>query len=75
MFKPRLGDLFDEVLANPKLYEKKRGKLYECRAAEVRFNRTAVWRCVFRIDEGARIVHILALAPHDVAYAEAERRL
>ena len=74
VFRPTLGALLRALETNPKQFPKKRGKLDFVRAAEVRF-RGGVWRAVFYLDESARIVFVQALGPHDIAYADAKRRL
>ena len=73
-FRPTLEALFKTLEGEPGQFPKKLGKLAACRAAPVRYNKTAVWRCVFTIDEDAHVVRIVALGPHDEAYRDAERR-
>jgi hypothetical protein len=72
-FRPPLDVLFESLRADPKQYPTKRGKLKDHRAAPLRFGSVA-WRCVFRIDETERVVSVQALAKHDTAYDEAEKR-
>jgi hypothetical protein len=67
--------LFEKLRENPKQYPKKQGRLGGVRAADVTFADGVVWRAVFAIDEAARRVTVAALAPHDRAYKDAERRL
>jgi hypothetical protein len=74
-FRPTLGELVKALATNPKQFEKKRGKLKDCRAVEMVFTDRVAWRAVFVIDEVARSVKVLALGPHDVAYADAIRRI
>ncbi len=73
-FRPTLDALFADLKTNPKQFPLKKGKLKAHRAAELQFNNTAVWRCVFFVDDAAAVVHVRALAPHDKAYAKAARR-
>lgn len=63
------------LATNPKQFAKKHGKLAGCRAVDMTFAGSVAWRAVFVIDEPARLVNVLALGPHDSAYAEAIRRL
>lgn len=74
-FRPTLGALRNALATNPKQFEKKSGKLRPCRAAALSFADGVSWRAVFKLDEPARVVNVLSLAPHDAAYAEAVRRL
>jgi hypothetical protein len=74
-FRPTLRELIDALATNPKQFEKKRGKLKDCRAVDVTFRDGVVWRAVFVVDESARDVKVLAFGPHDGAYADAMRRL
>jgi len=74
-FRPTLEALFAALETDPKQFPTKAGPLAGCRAAPVRYNRTTVWRCVYEIDEAARVVRILALGPHDAAYKSAARRV
>ncbi len=73
-FKPALAQLLAALKRDPKRFPKKSGSLDAARSAKLRF-RGAAWRAVFTLDEERRVVTILSLAPHDRAYAEAERRL
>jgi hypothetical protein len=67
--------LFAELETNPKQFPKKKGKLKDARAADVSFADGVTWRAVFTLVEDTRIVKVLSLAPHDVAYDEAKGRL
>jgi mRNA-degrading endonuclease RelE of RelBE toxin-antitoxin system len=60
---------------NPKTYPKKSGSLKDARAASLRFADGVAWRAVYTIDERNGIVFIVSIGPHDVAYAEAKRRI
>jgi hypothetical protein len=75
IFRPTLRELIDALATNPKQFEKKRGPLRDCRAVDVTFRDGIVWRAVFVLDESARCVRVLALGPHDAAYADVIRRL
>jgi mRNA-degrading endonuclease RelE of RelBE toxin-antitoxin system len=67
--------MIDDLERDPKgVGEKKRGRLRGARAYELRYRSTA-WRAVYIVREADRIVHVLSLAPHDAAYAKAERRI
>lgn len=72
-FMPTLDELIDELETNPKQFPPKTGKLAGARAADVLY-RGATWRVIFDVDDDYLEVTILAIAPHDVAYREAERR-
>ena len=72
--KPALLRVLAALQHDPKRFPKKSGPLRDARAAKLRF-RGAAWRLVFTLDEERRAVKVLALGPHDRAYAEAERRL
>jgi mRNA-degrading endonuclease RelE of RelBE toxin-antitoxin system len=72
-FRPPLDAIFESLKTDPKQYPTKIGKLKNHRAAPLRFG-VVSWRCVFRIDEPARVVYVQALAKHDVAYEDAEKR-
>jgi hypothetical protein len=73
-FRPTLRELVHALSTNPKQFAKKHGKLAECRAVNMTFAGTVAWRAVFVIDEPTRLVNVLALGPHDTAYADAIRR-
>lgn len=75
VFRPKIEDLIDALGADPKQFPKKKGRLRDARAADVRFADGITWRAVFVVDENTMTVKMLSLAPHDVAYAEAERRV
>ncbi len=75
LFRPTIGELITALENQPKQFEKKRGKLKDARAAEVQFSDGVAWRAVFLIDEDRRVVRVLALGPHDTAYADAQRRI
>jgi hypothetical protein len=75
LFRPTLGQLISRLERDPKRFAKKQGRLRRARAADIRFADGAVWRAVFVLDESTRRVFVCALAPHDVAYNEAERRI
>jgi hypothetical protein len=71
----RLGEeLFEALEREPKRFPLKRRALAGRRGAPLKYDRTDIWRCVFELDEAARIVRVLALGPHDVAYEEAIAR-
>jgi mRNA-degrading endonuclease RelE of RelBE toxin-antitoxin system len=73
-FRPTLEELLTELEANPYQFPVKRhGKLAGARAADVTY-RGDVWRVVFDVDDEYREVVILAIAKHDEAYRQAERR-
>jgi hypothetical protein len=72
-FTPTIGELIELLETDPKTHPKKRGKLRAFRAAAIVF-RTEVWRAVFTLNEVHRTVDVVALAPHDDAYREAQRR-
>ena len=74
-FRPTIGELIAELETNPKQFPKKKGALKDVRAAEVTFADGITWRAVFTLDEHAGVVSMLSLAPHDVAYKEAKRRV
>jgi hypothetical protein len=67
--------LIASLRRDPKQYAKKAGALRKARAANLRFRGGEAWRAVFMLDERARRVHIIALAPHDRAYEQALRRI
>jgi mRNA-degrading endonuclease RelE of RelBE toxin-antitoxin system len=73
-FRPTLGELVDALSSDPKQFEKKRGKLARCRAADLTFADGVAWRAVFELDESTRTVRVLALGTHDDAYTDAVRR-
>ena len=73
-FTPPLRELIDALSANPKQFEKKKGKLKDARAAEMKFE-NVVLRAVFILDEAARSVYVLSFDPHDEAYAKAKARI
>lgn len=72
-FVPTLNELIDELETNPKQFPPKTDKLAGTRAAELLY-RSAMWRVVFEVDDDYLEVTILAIAPHDLAYRQAERR-
>jgi hypothetical protein len=72
-FTPPLRQLFDALKANPKQFRKKRGKLADARSADLKYG-DITFRAVFTTNEAARIVYVLALDQHDVAYRKATRR-
>jgi hypothetical protein len=73
-FRPTLNELLAALESSPKRFEKKAGKLRDCRAAEITFGNGTAWRAVFELNEAAREVRVLDLGPHDVAYVNAIRR-
>jgi mRNA-degrading endonuclease RelE of RelBE toxin-antitoxin system len=75
VFRPPIGALVDELERDPKRNPKKSGRLSAARAASLRFADGIAWRLVYTIDEQNRVVTIAGLGPHDVAYADAIRRL
>lgn len=75
IFRPTLATLISELQRDPKQFPKKSGNLKDARAAPLRFRGREAWRAVYRIDEDACTVFIVALLPHDAAYAVAVRRL
>jgi hypothetical protein len=75
VFRPSIGALIDTLETNPKQFPKKKGKLKDCRAAEVIYADGVVWRAVFTLDERAHSVFVIALDPHDRAYENAAKRL
>lgn len=72
-FSPTLRELLDALAANPKQFKKKKGKLRDARAADLRFDNTT-FRAVFILDEAAHVVFVLSLDAHDEAYRRATRR-
>jgi len=74
VFRPTLGELHKALQSNPKQFEKKRGTLRDLRSAALSYADGIAWRAVFSLDEGARIVRVRSIAPHDVAYKEAKNR-
>ena len=72
-FTPTLRELVNALRANPKQFPKKHGKLADARSADLKFE-NVTYRAVFTLDEAARIVYVLSLDPHDVAYKKAVRR-
>ncbi len=73
-FQPTLEGLLTELETNPYQFPVKRhGKLDGARAAEITYRGT-IWRVVFDVDDDYREVVILAIAEHDEAYRQAERR-
>lgn len=74
-FRPPLRWLYRALQQNPKQFIKKKGALAHVRAANIRFADGVEWRAVFGLDEQRRTVHLVALGPHDVAYAQGKRRL
>ena len=73
-FSPSLRELIDALSANPKQFPRKKGKLKDARAAGLKFEKVT-FRAVFTLDEAARLVLVLSLDPHDVAYDRATRRV
>jgi mRNA-degrading endonuclease RelE of RelBE toxin-antitoxin system len=73
-FRPTLRGLIVKLKQNPQQFPTKRGKLKNARAAPLNFG-NAVWRLVFTVDARERVVHVLAIGPHDDAYARASRRI
>lgn len=73
-FSPTLGELIAALEANPKQFSKKQGKLHDARAADLKF-KNVTYRAVFTLDEAARLVFVLSLDPHDVAYTKATKRV
>ena len=74
-FRPTLAALSIELRRNPKQFAKKSGCLHGTRAARLRYRGRDAWRAVFQLDERAREVLVLSLAPHDEAYEVAARRM
>ena len=74
-FRPSIGQLVRDLQTNPKQFPKKSGKLKTARAAPVSFADGIVWRAVYTLDEAARSVRVIALGPHDDAYADASKRI
>ena len=74
-FRPTIGELIDKLEKNPKQFPKKKGSLKKARSADVTFSDGIVWRAVFVLDEATRVVKVLALGPHDDAYADAKQRI
>jgi hypothetical protein len=74
-FRPTIGSIIGALKSNPKQFPKKHGQLKDIRAAGTTFADGVTWKVVFVLDEGSRSVTVLALAPHDIAYAEAKRRI
>lgn len=72
-FRPSVAHLLAALQRDPKAFPKKSGPLHAARAAKLRF-RGAAWRAVYS-RRRAPIVKVWSLAPHDRAYAQAERRL
>jgi len=72
-FRPTVRALVEDLKRDPFSFPKKRGKLKNARAASLRFANVA-WRVVFTINESRRLVRILSVGPHDVAYERATRR-
>jgi len=66
--------MIEELERDPKRFPKKSGKLADARAYALR-HRGISWRAVFLVHEERREVEVLSLAPHDEAYAQAERRV
>jgi mRNA-degrading endonuclease RelE of RelBE toxin-antitoxin system len=75
VFRPLIGALIEELKRDPKRHPKKRGELQGVRSAPLRFADGITWRAVYTVDEESRTVMIVSLGPHDLAYAEAKRRL
>lgn len=73
-FRPSLAELLAQIERDPKGFPKKKGSLRDYRAASLRFADGVSWRAVFAIDDKERTVFLLALAPHDRAYRDAETR-
>lgn len=73
-FRPTIAALITALRTDPKQFPKKKGKLKERRAASIKFADGVAWRAVFSVDDATGIVRVLALGPHDEAYAKAERR-
>ena len=74
-FRPTIGELLIALRSDPKRFEKKQGQLAGTRAADIWYADGVAWRAVFMLDEEARVVKLLSLGPHDVAYGQAKRRL
>lgn len=71
-FRPTLEELLIELETNPYQFPvKRRGKLHGARAADITYR---VWRVVFDIEDDDHEVVVLAMAAHDDAYRQAERR-
>lgn len=75
VFRPTIGEFITKIENEPKQFEKKRGKLKDARSADVRFSDGIAWRAMFVVDDDNRVVRVLALAPHHVAYEDAQRRV
>lgn len=75
LFRPPFADLIAELERDPKQHPKKAGELRGVRAARLTLANGNAWRVVYIVDEGTRTVDIISAGPHDVAYAEAMRRL
>lgn len=73
-FRPRISEVFESLVHDPKRFPKKQGKLSAARSVKIVFNERVAWRLVFTIDEHSHSVRVLSLAAHDKAYLEAERR-
>jgi len=74
-FRPLIAELIDALEVNPKQFPKKQGQLKQTRSADVSFADGVIWRLVFVLDETSRTVKVVALGPHDAAYADARRRI
>jgi hypothetical protein len=75
LFRPTIAALIAALKHDPKRFPKKHGKLKDARASETHFADGVTWRAVFIVNEQARTVRVIALAPHDVAYSDAEDRI
>lgn len=73
-FNPTIDELIISLLDDPKQFPKKQGALATARAAGL-FRKGVAFRAVFTIDESKRMIDVLAIAPHDEAYALASRRI
>jgi hypothetical protein len=73
-FTPTLAELVASLEHDPKKFPKKKGKLKDARAADLKY-RAVTFRAVFVLNEAARVVRVLSLDPHDAAYEKATRRV
>lgn len=73
-FSPLLLKMIEDLESHPKSFPKKQGRLADARAYRLRY-RGAAWRAVYLVIDELQEVEVLSLAPHDEAYAQAERRV
>jgi hypothetical protein len=74
VFRPTIAQLQQQLEIDPKQFPKKKGQLRNARAAELAYA-GVTWRAVFTLDEEGRVVKVLSLDAHDVAYERARRRV